>query len=67
MKNSYDNVIDTAELDYDTFEEGMGIIHKKNGYGTFDCRKDRILTMEGKSRGTWNNMSFHDLSHCSKT
>ena len=28
------------------------------GYGTLDYRKDRVLTMEGKKRGTWNPLPF---------
>ena len=34
FRSSFDDVIDTAELDYDAFEEGVEIIHKKNGRGT---------------------------------
>ena len=29
-----------------------------NGYGTLDFRKDRVLTMEGMGRATWNEYSF---------
>lgn len=29
-----------------------------SGYGTLDYRKDRVLTMEGKGRATWNEYSF---------
>ena len=28
------------------------------GYGTLDFRKDRVLTMEGKGRATWNEYDF---------
>ncbi|MCH5339779.1 MAG: hypothetical protein J1E03_13435, partial [Acetatifactor sp.] len=28
------------------------------GYGTFDFRKDRVLTMEGRGRATWNEYPF---------
>lgn len=28
------------------------------GYGTLDFRKDRVLTMEGENRGTWNEYPF---------
>ena len=28
------------------------------GYGTFDFREDRVLTMKGKSRATWNPYPF---------
>lgn len=28
------------------------------GYGTLDFRNDRVLTMEGKKRGTWNPLPF---------
>ncbi len=30
----------------------------KSGWGTIDFRKDRVLTMEGKSRGIWNPLPF---------
>ncbi len=29
-----------------------------SGYGTLNYRKDRVLTMEGKGRATWNEYSF---------
>ena len=28
------------------------------GYGTLDFRKDRVLTMKGKGRATWNEYDF---------
>jgi len=46
--SSFVNVIDTAELDYDAFEEGMEIIHKKNGRGTIVLVDERQ-----KADGDW--------------
>jgi len=28
------------------------------GYGTLDYRVDRVLTMENRNRGTWNELPF---------
>ena len=28
------------------------------GWGTLDFRTDRVLTMEGRNRGTWNELPF---------
>ena len=33
------------------------------GWGTLDFRNDRVLTMEGKNRGTWNPLSFFMPEH----
>ena len=33
------------------------------GYGTLDFRKDRVLTMEGKGRATWNEYEFLKPEH----
>lgn len=38
--------------------EKLSIAPEKKGYGTLDFRKDRVLTMEGMSRGTWNEYEF---------
>ena len=34
-----------------------------NGCGTLDFRKDRVLTMEGKGRATWNEYEFLKPEH----
>lgn len=31
---------------------------KMSGWGTLDFRKDRVLTMEGRNRGTWKPLPF---------
>ena len=36
----------------------LSLISGMKGYGTLDYRKDRVLTMENKSRGTWNALPF---------
>lgn len=33
------------------------------GYGTLNYREDRVLTMKGKGRATWNNYSFLSPEH----
>lgn len=33
------------------------------GWGTLDFRKDRVLTMEGMNRGTWNPLPFLSPEH----
>jgi len=38
--------------------ETLAFDTSKKGYGVLDYRKDRILTMEGKSRGVWNEYDF---------
>ncbi len=48
FRSSFDSIIDTAELDYDAFEEGVEIVHKKNGRGT-------IVSVDEKQKadGDW--------------
>lgn len=41
----------------------LSIAPKLKGYGTLDYRQDRVLTMEGKGRATWNNYSFLGPEH----
>ena len=36
----------------------LSILPERDGYGTLDYRTDRVLTMEGKPRATWNPYSF---------
>ncbi|MBQ9383770.1 MAG: hypothetical protein IJT87_06000 [Ruminiclostridium sp.] len=36
----------------------LSLLPDLKGYGTLDYRKDRVLTMEGKNRGTWNELPF---------
>lgn len=38
--------------------ERLSLEPSLKGYGTFDFRKDRVLTMEGRGRATWNEYSF---------
>lgn len=38
--------------------EELTILPGFKGYGTLDYRKDRVLTMEGKNRATWNAYPF---------
>ncbi|NLU36430.1 MAG: hypothetical protein GXX01_05350 [Clostridiales bacterium] len=38
--------------------EKLSICPDLPGYGTFDYRKDRVLTMEGKNRSVWNAYEF---------
>ena len=38
--------------------EKLSIIPELNGYGTLDYRTDRVLTMKGQNRATWNDFSF---------
>ena len=36
----------------------LSIMPKMKGFGTLDYRKDRVLTMEGMGRATWNEYEF---------
>lgn len=36
----------------------LSIMPELKGYGTLDYRKDRVLTMEGMGRATWNEYEF---------
>ena len=38
--------------------EHLSFLPECKGYGTLDYRVDRVLTMENKSRGTWNEWPF---------
>lgn len=38
--------------------EDLSILPYMKGSGTLDYRRDRVLTMEGKKRGTWNELPF---------
>lgn len=38
--------------------ERLSLDKTKKGHGVLDCRTDRVLTMKGKNRGTWNDLSF---------
>lgn len=38
--------------------EHLSFLPEHKGYGTLDYRVDRVLTMENKSRGTWNKLPF---------
>ena len=38
--------------------ETLSFDSSMKGYGTLDFRKDRVLTMEGKGRATWNEYDF---------
>jgi len=38
--------------------EKLSINPSMKGYGTLNFRKDRVLTMEGCNRGTWNEYEF---------
>lgn len=46
-----------------TPSDKLSLIPELKGYGTFSYRKDRILTMEGKRRGTWNDLPFLRPEH----
>ena len=54
------NVVNNAIY---TPTETLSLLPKLRGYGTLDYRKDRVLTMEGKSRGTWNDLPFLRPEH----
>ena len=43
--------------------EKLSIVPSRKGYGTLDYRKDRVLTMEGKGRATWNELDFLKPEH----
>ena len=43
--------------------EKLSINPSMKGYRTFYFRKDRVLTMEGKSRATWNEYDFLKPEH----
>ena len=43
--------------------DNLSINRKLKGYGTFNYRKDRVLTMEGMGRATWNEYSFLTPDH----
>ncbi len=36
----------------------LSFLPRLSGYGTLDYREDRVLTMRGKSRATWNALPF---------
>lgn len=36
----------------------LSILPGRCGYGTLDYREDRVLTMQGKNRATWNALPF---------
>jgi len=38
--------------------ERLSFLPERKGYGTLDYRLDRVLTMENKNRGTWNELPF---------
>lgn len=38
--------------------DSLSFDSSRKGYGVLDFRKDRVLTMEGKSRGVWNQYEF---------
>ncbi|MBR4634877.1 MAG: hypothetical protein IKO51_00760 [Clostridia bacterium] len=38
--------------------ETLSIVPGLDGYGTLGYRNDRVLTMRGKSRATWNDLPF---------
>ncbi|MBR6006770.1 MAG: hypothetical protein IK064_04005 [Clostridia bacterium] len=38
--------------------ETLSIVPGLDGYGTLDYRDDRVLTMRGKSRATWDDLPF---------
>ena len=41
----------------------LSLLPEFDGYGTLDYRADRVLTMEGKPRATWNAYPFLLLEH----
>ena len=43
--------------------ESLSFDPSRKGYGVLDFRKDRVLTMEGKSRGVWNEYEFLKPEH----
>ncbi len=43
--------------------ERLSLNPDMRGYGTLDFRKDRVLTMEGMGRGTWNEYEFLKPEH----
>ena len=43
--------------------ESLSFDSSRKGYGVLDFRKDRVLTMEGKSRGVWNQYEFLKPEH----
>ena len=43
--------------------EHLSLDSNMPGWGTLDFRNDRVLTMEGKNRGTWNPLSFFMPEH----
>lgn len=49
-----EGVNNTLYLPADT----LSLNRSLKGYGTLDYREDRILTMENKGRGTWNEYQF---------
>lgn len=38
--------------------EHLSFLPERKGYGTLDYRVDRVLTMENRNRGTWNELPF---------
>ena len=38
--------------------EKLSFLPDHNGYGVFDYREDRVLTMNGQNRGTWKELDF---------
>ena len=43
--------------------ETLSIAPERMGYGTLDFRRNRVLTMEGKSRATWEEKEFLKPEH----
>ena len=43
--------------------DSLSFLPVRKGYGVLAFRKDRVLTMEGQNRGTWNNLSFLRPEH----
>lgn len=56
VKNEQRNAIGTNALYLP--KKSLTIDNSKEGYGTLEFRKDRVLTMEGQKRGTWNDYPF---------
>lgn len=38
--------------------ERLSLLPERPGYGVLDFREDRVLTMEGRNRGTWRELDF---------
>ncbi len=55
--SSYNRLINQTNALY-VPSERLSLLPDLPGYGVLDYRQDRVLTMDGQSRGTWNAWPF---------